>query len=75
MFTAEDLINRRVGFWVESNYGTLFKAVDYEHTYRYEPDTKTWTDVGFIAGLGYDPEYTKVSEEEALKVAGVDSWE
>lgn len=75
MFTEEDLVNRRVGFWVESDYGIIFKAVEYEHTYRYEPDTKTWTDIGRMPELGYDHDYTKVSEEEALKVAGVDSWE
>ena len=73
MFTAEDLINRRVGFWVRYDNGRVFKAIDYEHTYRLDKDINTWTDIERMPGLGYDPEYTKVSEEEALKVAGVDS--
>ena len=77
--TEEQLMHRKEGFWachISKGDYVLYKVVECDHTYRFNFKTKSWEDVGYMPVLfGYDFDYDKISEDEALKIAGLTSWE
>lgn len=65
----------RSGYWIKSLGDgdlSLLKVVDEYDTYLYEDGD--WVSIPFCAKLGWDPEWSKISEQEALDALGIDEW-